>query len=33
MADGAQYSVNVSTTGLLLRPLNEPAKKALGGWK
>lgn len=33
MADGAQYAVNVSTTGLLLRPLNEPAKKALGGWK
>jgi hypothetical protein len=33
MADGAQYSVNVSTTGLLLRPLNETAKKALGGWK
>jgi len=33
MADGAQYSVNVSTTGLLLRPLNESAKKALGGWK
>ena len=33
MADGAQYSVNVSTTGLLIRPLNEPAKKALGGWK
>jgi hypothetical protein len=33
MADGAQYSVSVSTTGLLLRPLNESAKKALGGWK
>jgi hypothetical protein len=33
MADGAQYSINVSTTGLLIRPLNEPAKKALGGWK
>ena len=33
MADGAQYSVSVSTTGLLLRPLNEAAKKALGGWK
>jgi hypothetical protein len=33
MADGAQYAVNVSTTGLLIRPLNEPAKKALGGWK
>jgi hypothetical protein len=33
MADGAQYSVGVSTTGLLIRPLNEAAKKALGGWK
>ena len=33
MADGAQYAINVSATGLLLRPLNEPAKKALGGWK
>ena len=33
MADGAQYSVNVSTTGLLIRPLNETAKKALGAWK
>lgn len=33
MADGAQYSVNVSTTGLLIRPLNEASKKALGAWK
>ena len=33
MADGAQYLVNVSTTGLLIRPLNETAKKALGAWK
>ena len=33
MADGAQYSVNVSTTGLLIRPLNEVSKKALGAWK
>lgn len=33
MADGAQYAVNVSTTGLLIRPLNEAAKKALSGWK
>jgi hypothetical protein len=33
MADGAQYVVNVSTTGLLIRPLNDPAKKAVGGWK
>jgi hypothetical protein len=33
MADGAQYVVSVSTTGLLIRPLNEVAKKAVGGWK
>jgi hypothetical protein len=33
MGDGAQYAVNVSATGLLLRPLNDAAKKALGGWK
>lgn len=33
MADGAQFAVSVSTTGLLIRPLNEPAKKAVGGWK
>lgn len=33
MADGAQYVVRVSTTGLLIRPLNDTAKKALGGWK
>ena len=33
MADGAQFAVSVSTSGLLIRPLNESAKKALGGWK
>ena len=33
MADGAQYAVHVSASGLLIRPLNESAKKALGGWK
>lgn len=33
MADGAQYAVNVSTTGLLIRPLNDAATKAVGGWK
>lgn len=33
MADGAQYVVSVSATGLLIRPLNEVAKKAVGGWK
>lgn len=33
MADGAQYAVNVSATGLLIRPLNQAATKAVGGWK
>ena len=33
MADGAQYAVSVSATGLIVRPLNEAAKKAVGGWK
>jgi hypothetical protein len=33
MAEGAEYTVSVSSTGLLVRPGNEAAKKALGGWK
>jgi hypothetical protein len=33
MADGAQYVVSVSATGLLIRPLNDTAKKTVGGWK
>ena len=33
MADGAQYAVLVSSTGLLIRPLNDAAGKAVGGWK
>jgi hypothetical protein len=33
MADGAQYVVSVSATGLLIRPLNDAAQKAVGGWK
>jgi hypothetical protein len=33
MVDGAQYAVNVSATGLLIRPLNDAAKQAVGGWK
>jgi len=33
MGDGAQYAINVSTTGLLIRPLNEASKRVLGGWK
>jgi len=33
MAEGAQYDVSVSASGLLVRPTNEAAKKAVGGWK
>jgi hypothetical protein len=33
MAEGAEYTVSVSTTGLLVRPANDAAKQALGGWK
>jgi hypothetical protein len=33
MADGADYVVSVSTSGLVVRPQNEEARRALGGWK
>jgi hypothetical protein len=33
MAEGAEYAVAVSTRGLVVRPANEAARKALGGWK
>lgn len=33
MADGAQYAVNVSQTGVKARPMNEPARTALGNWQ
>lgn len=33
MADGAEYVVSVSTSGLVVRPANEAARKAIGGWK
>lgn len=33
MAEGAEYSVTVSASGLVVRPANEAARKALGGWK
>lgn len=33
MAEGAEYVVTVSTSGLVVRPANEAARKALGGWK
>jgi hypothetical protein len=33
MAEGAEYVVTVSASGLVVRPANEAARKALGGWK
>jgi hypothetical protein len=33
MADGAEYVVSVSASGLVVRPGNNPARNALGGWK
>ena len=33
MVDGGQYQISVSTTGLLARPLNQPAKAAVEVWK
>jgi hypothetical protein len=33
MAEGAEYAVSVSTSGLVVRPGNEVARKAVGGWK
>jgi hypothetical protein len=33
MGDGVQYAINVSATGLLIRPLNEASKRVLGAWQ
>ena len=33
MVDGASYTVSVSSTGLLARPSNAIAGKAVGGWR
>jgi hypothetical protein len=33
MAEGAEYTVFVSTSGLVVRPGNDAARKAVGGWK
>jgi hypothetical protein len=33
MAEGAEYTVSVSASGLVVRPGNDAAKKAVGGWK
>lgn len=33
MAEGAEYAVTVSTSGLVVRPTNDAARKSVGGWK
>jgi hypothetical protein len=33
MAEGAEYVVTVSTSGLVVRPANDAARHAVGGWK
>ena len=33
MVDGGQYQISVSTSGLLARPLNEPARQAVDQWR
>ena len=33
MAEGAEYAVTVSSSGLVVRPGNDAARKAVGGWK
>jgi hypothetical protein len=33
MSEGAEYTVSVSASGLVVRPVNDTARKAVGGWK
>lgn len=33
MVNGGEYAVSVSSSGLVVRPANEAARRALGGWK
>lgn len=33
MADGAEYAVSVSASGLVVRPANDTARDALGAWR
>jgi hypothetical protein len=33
MLEAAEYAVTVSASGLVVRPVNEAAKKAVGGWR
>ena len=32
MADGARYRVTLSRDALIARPVNDPARKAVGNW-
>jgi hypothetical protein len=33
MSEGAEYTVSVSASGLVVRPVNDTARKAVGGWR
>ena len=33
MAEAAEYTVSVSASGLVVRPANDAARRAVGGWK
>jgi hypothetical protein len=33
LSEGAEYSVTVSASGLVVRPGNDAARKAVGGWR
>lgn len=33
MSEGAEYTLSVSASGLLVRPANDTARKAVGAWK
>jgi hypothetical protein len=33
MAEGAEYAVTVSQSGLVVRPANDAARKSVGGWR
>ena len=33
MAEGAEYAVTVSQSGLVVRPTNDAARKSVGGWR
>jgi hypothetical protein len=32
MADGARFEISLTRTALIARPLNEPARRAVGDW-